>query len=96
MTNDNVPTGPGWWYRISGNIVEVDTDGDGLFYRMVGYPNTVPVVDDGCWRGPVPMPGEWVSADEHYKMRQEMEDIDELRERLDSVLIDLENCRASQ
>jgi hypothetical protein len=44
------------------------TFGDRLVYSAGGCGVTHHVVDDGLWLGPVPMPGEWVSREEHEQL----------------------------
>ena len=62
-----VPTRPGWHYRDAPTpdrsmvyVTAITTDGV-IFYEERGdtkYDES----NDGLWRGPVPMPGEWVPA----------------------------------
>lgn len=67
MSNNNVPTEPGFYYRGS-DVVRVRMNPEtnlysGLVYYEHGMTGLLPVEDDGLWRGPVPMPGEWAPMD---------------------------------
>lgn len=79
MTNSNqVPTAPGWWYRDYPDEVEkivyVWDCGAGLIYYTVDDDQNYRVEDDGLWRGPVPMPGEWVSRKEYDELIRNLDD----------------------
>jgi hypothetical protein len=62
---NNVPTGPGWWYRRKSSpitpieIVLVSTFHGALIYWAAGYGELRDVENDGLWLGPVPMPGKF-------------------------------------
>ena len=75
MSNDKslVPTGPGWWYHTEHVIVEV-VGGDWSLYYRTGHGNSYQVADDSLWRGPVPMPGEWVAKSEYDELLRNLED----------------------
>ena len=60
--NNNIPTAPGWWYRMGSNsLVEcvLVEDGYSLFYLSTYRDGDTRVEDDGLWLSPVPMPDKW-------------------------------------
>lgn len=63
MTNNNVPTGPGWFWCImymEPEVARVSMSGDRLVLELIGYPELLEMDRPVMWLGPVPMPGEWV------------------------------------
>lgn len=70
---NNVPTGPGLNYRQADNddgydVVRVHAARiTGALWYATASGTRLHVEDDGLWLGPVPMPGEWVSIEEHKR-----------------------------
>ena len=63
--NNLTPTGPGWYYRETEDVTDqivcvLSTGGGALVFYLVENEFGRKVENDGLWRGPVPMPGEFV------------------------------------